>query len=293
MKQILLMPAALLVFGVSTHTAGAMSAESANPGSGNRTAFIRIADNATEFEATMWNIVKKSGKPKDYEAYLEVFPNGQYADTAREALARLRAAQPKAAPKPSRSIKLLPEEELEEIGRTYVVRTDANLRAAPGTNFRIVGHVAQGQSIFVLARIVGKGWYKVSTEAGLIAYIASFLVGEPDTVAPVPAPKAAAPQPAPPAPAPSHTGPSKEPETPAAPAPVPAATPAPARKSPEEIRAHWTRQIDAVKNAGPHGSCDLVVGSRWEDPPEYDLCEENNAKIKALEQEMKRALGDG
>lgn len=248
-------------------------------------AFERVADNATEFEATMWNIVKKSGKPADYEAYLEVFPNGQYAGQARDALARLRTAQPKAPPKASRSIKLYPKEKLEGIGRTFVVRTDANLRAAPGTDARIVGRAAQGETIFVLGRIAGKDWYKVSTRAGLVAYIATFLVGEPGTVAP--APKAAAPKPAPPPPAPS-----KEPDTQPAPAAAPAATPAPARKSPEEIREYWTRQIEAVKNSGPYGSCDLVVGNRWEDPPEYDNCEANNSKIKALEEKMERALAD-
>lgn len=256
-------------------------------------AFIRVADNATEFEATMWNIVEKSRKPADYEAYLEVFPNGQYADEAREALARLRAAPSEAAPKANRSIKLFPkekEEKLEGIGRTYVVRTDSNLRAAPGTDSRIVGHAAQGETIFVLGRIVDEDWYKVSTRSGLVAYIATFLVEEPKTGAPAPAPKVAAPKPAPPTPAPPAS--SKAPDRPAAPAPAPATMPAPARKSPEEIREHWTRQIDAVKNSGPHGSCDLNVGNKWEDPAEYDLCEERNEKIKALEQKMERALAD-
>ena len=77
---------------------------------------------------------------------------------------------------------------------------------------------------------------------------------------------------------------------PATPTPAPAATPTPAAPSPEAIRADWQQKIDAVKASGPHGSCDLYVGSKWNDPVEYDLCETRNAKIKALEQEMERAL---
>lgn len=285
MKRIGLALAAFPLFAAHAIAGGPAPAERLSFSPDAPAPTIRIADNASEFEATMWNIVRKSDNPADYEAYLEVFPNGQFAEKARGALARLRAAKPKAMPKASRSIRLAPEEKLEGIGRTYVVRATANLRAAPGTDSQIVGRAAKGDTIFVLGRIVGRDWYKVSNKAGLVAYIAAFLVGEPQIGAPAPAPKAAAP-PSTPAPPPQRD----EPDTPAA--PTPAATPAPARKSPDEIRAYWTRKIDAVKDAGPHGSCGFVVGDKWEDPAEYDICEANNAKIKALQQEMERALAD-
>ena len=288
MKPIVFALAALLPFATAAVAGMSVPTEGPPRGSGIQAPIVRIADNASEFEATMWNIVQKSRKAADYEAYLEVFPNGQYAGQAREALAGLRAAKPETAPRANRSIKLYPQEKLEGIGRTYVVRTDANLRAAPGTDAQIVGRASKGETLFVLGRIAGKDWYKVSNRAGLVAYIATFLVEEPKIGTPAPAPKpAATPRPAPPR-APRQV---KEPDAPAAaPAPSPAATPAPARKSPEEIREYWARQIDSVKNSGPHGSCDLVVGSKWDDPAEYDICEANNKKIEDLEKKMEAAL---
>ena len=36
----------------------------------------RIADSSVKFEVTLWNIIRESGSPADYEAYLELFPNG-------------------------------------------------------------------------------------------------------------------------------------------------------------------------------------------------------------------------
>jgi hypothetical protein len=263
----------------------------AHPGIGipvpSASALVFVTDETANpkvgFEETMWNIVKKSRSPADYEAYLEVFPKGRFAEKARAALARLRAEIGAANQGKSRSIVQKTPEKLEGIGRTYIVRSTANLRAGPGTDTGIVGRAAAGESIFVLGRVVETDWFKVSNRAGVVAYIAASLVGPPKMGAPTAPARRETPAPAAPA--------TSAPPDASVPAPVSAPPPQPA-ESAEEIRKRWMQKIDAVKASGPHGSCDLVVGSKWEDPSEYDLCEENNAKIKSLEQEMERKLAD-
>jgi len=267
---------------------------------------IRVAESPAEFESTLWTTIKTSADPADYEAYLELFPNGRFAEQAREMLVRLRSRTTTAAPDERRGIKLPREESIERIDSTYTVRTTANLRSAPSIEAAIVGRAETGETLFVLGRPVGKNWYKVSTNTGMVAYVAAGLVSKPETrpQAPATAPRdeSLPMRITPSADDRKHTPPAVDAGTdiPQAGAPtlVPSAVPdlsptqqaPPNRRSPAEIKREWNQKIDLVKDTGPHGNCDLFVGSKWEDPPEYDACEERNDKIKLLRLQMEREL---
>jgi len=59
----------------------------------------RPTNNADDFETVLWNIVKASQDPADYESYLEIYPRGRFAKEARERLKRIKA-DTRAAPAP-------------------------------------------------------------------------------------------------------------------------------------------------------------------------------------------------
>lgn len=241
---------------------------------------IRVADGSAKFETTLWKTVTASDDPADYEAYLALFPNGRFAAQAREALARLRKTKSTGVPNKSRAITRPRAEKMERIDSTYMVRTTANLRSAPGIEAAIVGRAETGEMLYVIGRPIGKNWYKVSTGTGTVAYIAAGLVSKPE---PRPQAPAAGPRAAPP---PTPKAPSSGER---AVAPPPRQAP-PARKSAADIKRDWNKRIDAIKESGPHGSCTLWVGDKWEYPVEYDACEDRNAKIKSLQSQMERDL---
>lgn len=67
-----------------------------------------LRDNTDQFENTMWAIVKESNDPADYDAYLEIYPNGRYSAIARKALHKLRTPS-----NPARSAPRKPRAERE------------------------------------------------------------------------------------------------------------------------------------------------------------------------------------
>lgn len=279
--------------------------------SGDTDRAIHVADGDAKFEATLWNMVRESNSAADYEAYLELFPNGRFAAQARESLARLKQGRAgKTADRPRGAHPAIPPK-IDRIGQTYSVRVNANLRQAPSTKSRVVGYARKGSKLFVIGRVAGRGWYQVSTEARATAYIAASLLQESDSRAATPAPtsqgtaprkkraptaEGAGPEPAssdpnPPLPrdpatrpAASASGDTQSPPT------VRPTSKAAARTSREEIERYWTRQIDIVKETGLYGDCDLVVDNPRTDPPAYSDCEANNDKIEAMTRKMEQEL---
>lgn len=283
---------------------------------GDRSAqYIKVADSQAEFELTFWRIVRESKDPDDYKAYLDVFPNGRFAKQARETLARLLRDAPGAAAGGKRRIYVAPAETIEKIEQFYTVRVTANLRQAPSTKAPIVGRAERGQQLFVLGKVAGMNWYKVSIAAGAVAYIAGNLIEKTgaDTPARFSAPKAAtgATGPAPEArdrpsgvqpadtegdarrtdaPPPPHSEKGSGAASARTGEQLHPGREAPGGKSPAEIRRYWNAKIDSVKESGPHGDCLLVVGDPFRDPPEYDLCEDRNEKIESLKRQLEREL---
>lgn len=150
---------------------------------------------STEFETALWNVIHESKNPADFEAYLEVFPSGQFAAQARQRLAVLRApAAPKAAPTPK----------IEDMQGDYMLLVTANIRAQPNADASVLTQAAKGTRLQVTGRVVGANWYRVKTDDGETAYVASNLLREMPKAAPSPAkPKVAVAPPRMPSPAPA------------------------------------------------------------------------------------------
>ncbi|MFN8494145.1 MAG: SH3 domain-containing protein [Caldilineaceae bacterium] len=75
---------------------------------------------------------------------------------------------------------------------TAVANRAANIRACPGTNCAISGHVTSGQSLKLIARSADKAWYQLENGS----WIAAFLVNNaPSTLSVAPAKPAATPTP--------------------------------------------------------------------------------------------------
>ena len=142
------------------------------PPNGSETA--QASGRSPEFEGALWNMVKESKNPADYEAYLEVFPKGQYAKEARERISSLRSQQAsKPAPKPAPAAP-----QVEAMQAEFDVVSPAHIRAGPNASASILGTAAKGDQILVTGRVVGRDWYQVRTSDGATAYIASTLLRE-------------------------------------------------------------------------------------------------------------------
>jgi formylglycine-generating enzyme required for sulfatase activity len=163
------------------------------PARGSETA--QAAAPSSEFENTLWTVIRESKNPADFEAYLEVFPSGQFAEQARQRLAVLRApAAPKAAPAaPTPSPKPAPA--VEAMQAEYELIVPANMRERPESGAAVLAKADKGTRLQVTGRVVGANWYQVKTQGGTTAYVASNLLRELPKAKAEPA---AQPQPAPP-----------------------------------------------------------------------------------------------
>jgi formylglycine-generating enzyme required for sulfatase activity len=143
------------------------------PPSGGETA---QASGRSEFEGTLWNVIKESSNPADFEAYLEVFPNGQYAKEAKQRISILRAPQT-AKPSPGAP-------EIEPLQAEFDVVVAANLRESPSLAASILRTAPKGERLRVTGRVAGQNWYQVRLSNGATAYVSSNLLRERPTAAP-------------------------------------------------------------------------------------------------------------
>jgi len=147
------------------------------PGRGSETA--QATDGSSDFEAALWNVIRESKNPSDFEAYLEVFPSGQYSTQARQRLSVLRPPEtPKSA---------APAVKVEAMQGEYELTVSANIRELPDTSSSIVGRGDKGERLQVTGRVVGANWYRVKTPGGGTAYVSSKLMREPPKAEPKPA----------------------------------------------------------------------------------------------------------
>ncbi len=138
------------------------------PTSGSETA--QASGRSTEFEGALWNMIKESGNPADFEAYLEVFPKGQFANEAKRRISILRSPQ---AAKPAPAAP-----KIEAMEAEFDVVSPAHMRASPDLSASILGTAAKGEQVLVTGRVVGQDWYQVRTSDGATAYVASTLLRE-------------------------------------------------------------------------------------------------------------------
>lgn len=65
---------------------------------GMKLAGVVPKNSAEQFELTFWNSINGSRHVSDFEAYLTAYPKGRFVALAQARIARLRAAEEKAAP---------------------------------------------------------------------------------------------------------------------------------------------------------------------------------------------------
>jgi formylglycine-generating enzyme required for sulfatase activity len=150
------------------------------PAKGSETA--QASGRSQEFEGALWNMIKESGNPADFEAYLEVFPKGRFASEAKQRISVLRT------PAPAKTTPAAPK--IEPVQGEFDVVVAANIRESPDSSAPIVGTAGKGERIVVTGRVVGQNWYQVRTSDGTTAYVASNLLREPPKAETKPAPPA-------------------------------------------------------------------------------------------------------
>lgn len=122
-------------------------------------------------EVVFWKSIRNSDDPSDFEAYLANFPDGLFADLARNRLARLAA--PATTSKDDR-------DRVEPMEATFVVLKNANLRAGPNVKARRLGSAQKNAGIVVTGHVPGRPWYRMRLPDGVPAFIHARLIKEVD-----------------------------------------------------------------------------------------------------------------
>lgn len=134
-------------------------------------------------EITFWQSIRDSSEPADFQAYLDAYPVGRFAELARNRIAALTGpsvterssavAPPAEMAAPPRVIP-----GLEPLDTVLETRALAVLRAQPTTRSETVGRVGIGSQLRVTGKVEGEGesWYRVRLADGTAAYVlAAFL----------------------------------------------------------------------------------------------------------------------
>ena len=123
-------------------------------------------------EVVFWKSIEDSDDRSDFEAYLANFPNGIFADLARNRLARLAPS-----PSPSPSATRQANDWVAPMEATFVVIKNANLREKPSVNSRKRGSAKKNVGIVVTGHVPGRPWYRMNLPDGP-AFIHADLVTE-------------------------------------------------------------------------------------------------------------------
>ncbi len=165
-------------------------------GAGLQLVQLRTSRDTDTLDLAFWNSIKESQDKEDYEAYLEVFPDGAFAPLARLRVgASLESGA--AIDKPDKPAPTV------DVDLVYRVLRNANVRAQPRASATRVGGVAKGSLVTVTGQAAGGTWLRVGladgTKGFLFAELAEPTGGSSAAVAntglsrPVQAPAAKAP----------------------------------------------------------------------------------------------------
>src|SRR5208282_5120917 len=111
-----------------------------------------------EVELAFWKSIKDSAIAADFEAYLEKYPNGDFAAVARNRLAAMKAAQTAALAPPAKAAHA---PELEVIDNYMIAARAAPMREAPDITAKQVGRLKDGERLHVAGKVKGGDWYAV------------------------------------------------------------------------------------------------------------------------------------
>ena len=145
-------------------------------------------------DVVLWESIKDSRNAADYEAYLQAFPNGQFATAARARADKYRRPVPPKAPAPQQRA---PAPQVEESDTWFTVGADTNVREGPATTSKRIDTVAAGTRLHVTGKVKGTDWYRVEVKPGVSGFLyselASELVARPEGAEPT-SPQPAAPR---------------------------------------------------------------------------------------------------
>jgi tetratricopeptide (TPR) repeat protein len=164
-------------------------------------------------EITFWNSIQSSTDPADFQAYLDKYPHGYFADLANNRIRRLTkpaaanapnpAPAPEAAPQTEPKATAQPEPapavEFTGVSRNLYARSGARLRAQPNRDAAVLSRVAVNTVLPADGRSTDGKWWRVGLADGKTGYIAAGAVSDRAVKVaappPAPAPVAAAPKP--------------------------------------------------------------------------------------------------
>jgi parallel beta-helix repeat protein len=146
------------------------------------------------FELAFWDTVRDSTNAADFEAYLERYPNGNFAPIAQNRLEELARTEVVVA------VPRRPEIAIEVRDEVLIALRNANVRAGPGTDHAKLGSLAAGTAVDVTGKVRGADWYRIERPGGGNGYVYAPLLavapevrGVPETVAVItPPPRPAA-----------------------------------------------------------------------------------------------------
>ena len=128
-------------------------------------------------ETLFWQAIASSENEASFEAYLDAFPDGRFADEASAKLATLRRQQAAA---------LVARPKIEPLSEIRVVEGASGLvvRQGPGIDARRLGVVSRGERVTVTGKVVDRDWFAVELPNGVTGFMSSnFLVRPNDAAA--------------------------------------------------------------------------------------------------------------
>jgi TRAP-type transport system periplasmic protein len=126
-------------------------------------------------DVVLWESIKDSRNAADYEAYLQTFPNGQFAAVARARADKYRRPVSPKAPAPQQRAAA---PQIEESDAWLTVRSDANVREGPATTAKRIDTVAAGTRLHVTGKVKGTDWYRVEVKPGASGFLYGELASE-------------------------------------------------------------------------------------------------------------------
>jgi formylglycine-generating enzyme required for sulfatase activity len=189
------------------------TSEDGRGGTASSVVHVRVVDQAkpveTNPETVVWRRVQTRNDLADMEAYLRLFPDGQFASQARTRLAALtppsRPGPPPAAAKDAEEVeKAAPAasaDKLEPVRGLYEVLLDSNVRREPNARSDRAGRVEHGANVMVTGKVTGGNWFRIETADGITGFIHGDLIRVRENLPPA-SPATAPPAMAPPAMAP-------------------------------------------------------------------------------------------
>ncbi len=119
-------------------------------------------------EVVFWQSIQDSDDPAMFEAYLEQYPEGEFARIAKlkfEAATKAKEQQTALVVPPK------PQIEIDPIEDEYVAVKNANVRAEPTVRSAKVATLKRGTTVHVAGKVKGKNWYLVERGDQPLGYV--------------------------------------------------------------------------------------------------------------------------